>query len=630
MKSSLNFSSLKSKITALNITIIIVLSVSLASFSILETKKLILESLRSEFQATVQEKRDLIELFLAEKSSQLTAIQSLPADSGSTLELLKTQARAGGFLAAFLVYPDKQHLFSDGWVAPADFDFNSRPWYANALKNDEVNISEPYVIASTGKTGITLSKGLKLSGGRFVLGADVNLDTMLERLSKSTIRGGGIVYVLRKNGDIIAHPNKKLKNITESSSVLTPEKIDQISKEKDLVEIQRDSGETGYIFMEPIAGTDWVVGVFTPKDVILAPLYEETRNIAIIVLIIGAIAVLVTTLVLKKTMVGVSMLRDAMKNIASGDADLTHRLVLNGKDEIAEVAGYFNHFIDGLQNLVKDLKEQSDRLASDIQVVTQKTGELSLGSTQIKDASASNAATLEQISVSISSISDGAHETDDKVHETSSCLDRSLNDVNMLQSSIDNISSVIQDLGEIVNKLESQSSDISKITGIIGEIADQTNLLALNASIEAARAGEHGRGFAVVADEVRKLAERTVNATVEINETIQSVREGTTKASRDMEKTIVAVDDGRDRTGKIKENIDFIHSTMNELVRKMTEVSLSTNEQKDAGLLIAQSTEEINRQIEQNDFSIQEINVKLSASYQACDQIKRNFDKFKV
>ncbi|MCG8994713.1 hypothetical protein LH435_01910 [Laribacter hongkongensis] len=90
MKSSLNFSSLKSKITALNITIIIVLSVSLASFSILETKKLILESLRSEFQATVQEKRDMIELFLAEKSSQLTAIQSLPADSGSTLELLKT------------------------------------------------------------------------------------------------------------------------------------------------------------------------------------------------------------------------------------------------------------------------------------------------------------------------------------------------------------------------------------------------------------------------------------------------------------------------------------------------------------------------------------------------------------
>lgn len=630
MKSRLNFSSLKSKITALNITIIIVLSVSLASFSILESKKLILESLRSEFQATVQEKRDLIELFLAEKSSQLTAIHSLPADPGATLELLKTQARAGGFLASFLVYPDKRHLFSDGWVAPADFDFNTRPWYANALKNDEINISEPYVIASTGKTGITLSKGLRLPEGRFVLGADVNLDSMLERLGKSTIRGGGIVFVLRKNGDVIAHPNKKIKNITESSSVMTPEKIEQISKEQDLVEIQRDSGETGYIFMEPVAGTDWVVGVFTPKDVILAPLYEEIRNIAIIVLIIGAIAVLVTTLVLKKTMVGVSMLRDAMKNIASGDADLTHRLVLNGKDEIAEVASYFNHFIDGLQNLIKDLKEQSDKLASDIQVVTQKTGELSLGSTQIKDASASNAATLEQISVSISSISDGAHETDDKVHETSSCLDRSLGDVNMLQSSINNISAVIQDLGGIVSKLESQSSDISKITGIIGEIADQTNLLALNASIEAARAGEHGRGFAVVADEVRKLAERTVNATVEINETIQSVREGTTKASRDMEKTIVAVDDGRDRTDKIKENIDFIHSTMNELVRKMTEVSLSTNEQKDAGLLIAQSTEEINRQIEQNDFSIQEINVKLSASYQACDQIKRNFEKFKV
>ena len=112
-----------------------------------------------------------------------------------------------------------------------------------------------------------MSKSLKLPEGRFVLGADVNLDSMLERLSKSTIRGGGIVFVLRKNGDVIAHPNKKIKNISESSSVLTPEKIDQLSKEQDLVEVQRDSGEIGYIFMDPVAGTDWVVGVFTPKDV---------------------------------------------------------------------------------------------------------------------------------------------------------------------------------------------------------------------------------------------------------------------------------------------------------------------------------------------------------------------------
>ncbi len=456
------------------------------------------------------------------------------------------------------------------------------------------------------------------------------MDELITNMKKSSIRGNGIVYLMKKNGDIIHYPDQGIKNITEVAPELTAEKIHKITLESNLVKISRKDGTSIFVFMEPIDNTDWVVGVSTRTDTILNPLFDFLVTLIVIALIATVVAMIVNKFVLDRAMSGVTRLRDAMKNIASGDADLTHRVIVKGKDEIAEVANYFNQFITSLQELILSLKTSTNNLINDIGTASQKTQELALGSVQIKDASSSNAATLEEISVSIASISDGATETDQMIQGTNIHLDRSVQNVDQLAGNMNDITRVINELHHIIQTLEEKSGDISKITGIIGDIADQTNLLALNASIEAARAGEYGRGFAVVADEVRKLAERTVSATVEINDTIEAVKSETVKASNDMEKTVSVVSEGQKISVKIKESIDCIRDAMMEVTRKMTEVSHSTTEQKDAGLLIAQSTEEINRQIEQNDFSIQEINTRLKDSQQVSLSIKGDFDRFKA
>ncbi len=98
--------------------------------------------------------------------------------------------------------------------------------------------------------------------------------------------------------------------------------------------------------------------------------------------------------------------------------------------------------------------------------------------------------------------------------------------INDLKNTVENLVSEVDDSAQVIGELEAKSQDISRILEVIRSIADQTNLLALNAAIEAARAGEQGRGFAVVAEEVRTLAQRTADATGEINQVIEQLRQG--------------------------------------------------------------------------------------------------------
>ncbi|TVV43800.1 methyl-accepting chemotaxis protein [Thalassolituus sp. C2-1] len=278
----------------------------------------------------------------------------------------------------------------------------------------------------------------------------------------------------------------------------------------------------------------------------------------------------------------VNSLLTSLKDIASGEGDLTRRISKSSNDEIGEVVDWFNQFVDKLHRSIgevvattRPLSGVSGDLGSLTSETSQITEQQNRATEEVSFVVDEMVASVKNVSVNASSAAQAAREADQAAKEGRTIVNDTVKSINALAGEVERAS-------EVIRKLEADTANVGSILDVIKGIAEQTNLLALNAAIEAARAGEQGRGFAVVADEVRTLASRTQDSTQEIQAVIEELQSAARSAVEVMSSSKERAQTSVSQAAKTDESLQAITSKVESITAMNSQIASATDRQEQA------------------------------------------------
>jgi len=318
----------------------------------------------------------------------------------------------------------------------------------------------------------------------------------------------------------------------------------------------------------------------------ISEMNRYTIGIMLLITVGGLFLAVILSIFISRGIIGplnqvVNMLRD----IAKGGGDLTKKLAVLTKDELGELARWFNVFIGTIHNIVSQVRITSEKVTSSSQNLSTTAQEMNASTVEISntiqrvskgvsDQAAKIETTsriMEELSTSVKQVSSNAQAAASSSEQASKTAQEGGKLAHQAVERMARINEVIGSSADMVKRLASRSRQIFEIVDVLTSIADQTNLLALNAAIEAARAGEAGRGFAVVAEEVRKLAEGSAKSAKDIARLVQEIQTETTEAATSMEQGTKEISQGT----KI---VNEVGSALSKIVKAAQEASQMVNQ----------------------------------------------------
>jgi twitching motility protein PilJ len=267
-------------------------------------------------------------------------------------------------------------------------------------------------------------------------------------------------------------------------------------------------------------------------------------------------------------------LLDEMGDLAVGD--LTVKATVT-EDFTGAIADSINVTVGSLRGLVKTINDTSTQLSGSVQETEEIAGKLATASKKQSEDITLAGTAITEMSETMGEVSNNANESSKVAMRSVEIAKKGGDAVKRTMSGMDTIREHIQETSKRIKRLGESSQEIGDIVELINDIAEQTNILALNASIQAAMAGEAGRGFAVVADEVQRLAERSANATRQIEALVKTIQADTNEAVISMEKSTSGVVTGAqlaEDAGGALEEIETISDQLAELITSISSEAL--------------------------------------------------------
>ncbi len=485
----------------------------------------------------------------------------------------------------------------------------SRSYFQEAKQSGRAVVGDIVRSKSTGNLIYVACAPVLSATGEFlgVFGLSIKAQSLTDMVSTVTVGKTGYGWMINNQGLIIAHPNEDL---IFDLDLTTLEGMEEISRAM----MAGRAGVEEYVFRgtpkisgyAPVPLSDWSVGITQDREEFLqAP--RTIRNSLIAIIAVSLLIVIVLVYFASRSIT--RPLNDAvagLKDIAEGEGDLTMRLQVDTRDEVGEMATWFNTFMEKLQQIIKQIAENSTGVGTNSTQLTSISQNLLQGAEDTSQRSNNVATAAEEMSANLNTVAAAMEESATNASMVATAAEQMSSTINEIAENAEkarNVSSqAVGQAGsasEKMSELGEAADKIGKVTETITEISEQTNLLALNATIEAARAGEAGKGFAVVANEIKELAKQTAEATLDIKNLIDDVQ-STSKSTE----------------GEINE-ISKVIGGVNDIV---STIATAVEEQTAA-------TQEIANNIAQASQGIQEVNENVNQSSTVAADITRDISE---